>query len=104
VNTSVQQLSVHTSGIRIAIRSLLSWLEAETVDSEEVEEVRHELLAILSACGDLLSDLQDHIAKTLGSEDALNFKGAYKYVWNEDLIKEIAETLHHQETAIILIL
>jgi hypothetical protein len=104
VNSSVQQLSVHISAIRIAARSLSSWLEAETVGSEEVEEVRHELLAILSACGDLLSDLQDHITRTLTSEDALNFKGACKYIWNEDLIKQIAETLHHQETAIILIL
>jgi hypothetical protein len=103
-NAAVAQLSVHVSAIRVAARSLSSWLEDETIGSDEVEEVRYELLAVLSACGDLLSDLQDHLAKALAGAEAVNFRGASRYIWDEDLIKETANTLHHQETAVILIL
>lgn len=58
----VKQLAVHVSAVRVAARSLFSWLEDDAVGSEEVEDVKSELLEVLSACCSLLSDWQDHVA------------------------------------------
>ena len=40
----VQQLSVHMAAVRVAARSLSSWLEDDAVGSGEVEDVKRELL------------------------------------------------------------
>jgi hypothetical protein len=104
-NSKVRQLSVHVAAVRVAARSLSSWLEDGVVGSEEVEDVKSELLEVLSACGNLLSDLQDHVAKALvGAEENVSFRGTVHYIWDEDIIKETTETLHHQETVLILML
>jgi hypothetical protein len=103
-NSKVKQLSVHVAAVRVAARSLSSWLEDDAVGSEEVEDVKRELLEVLSACCNLLSDLQDHVAKALAGAESVGFKGAITYIWDEDIIRETAETLHHQETALILML
>ncbi|KAH7068975.1 hypothetical protein BKA63DRAFT_98835 [Paraphoma chrysanthemicola] len=97
-------LSVHVAAVRVAARLLSSWLEEDAVGSEEVEDVKTELLQVLSACCSLLSDLQDHVAKALAGAESVAFKGAVTFIWDEDLIKETMETLHHQETALVLIL
>lgn len=103
-NARVRQLSVHVAAVRVAARSLSSWLEEDVVGSEEVEDVKSELLEVLSACCSLLSDLQDLVAKALAGAETVGFKGAVTYIWDEDIIKESMETLHYQETALILIL
>lgn len=95
---------MHVSAIRVAARSLSSWLEEDAVGSEEVEEIKEELLEVLSACCELLSDLQDHVTKVVAGTESVSFKGAVSYIWNENMIKEALQTLHQQETAIILIL
>lgn len=104
VNAKIRQLSVHVSAVRVAARSLSSWLEDDEIGSDEVEDVKRDLLDVLSACCDLLSDLQDHVAKALAGAESVGFKGAVTYVWDEEIIKEATDTLHHQETALILML
>jgi hypothetical protein len=103
-NSKVRQLSVHVAAVRVAARSLSSWLEEDAIGSEEVEDVKSELLEVLSACCGLLSDLQDHVTKALAGVENVGFKGAVTYMWDEDIVKETMEMLHHQETAILLIL
>lgn len=100
----VQQLSVHLAAVRVAARSLSSWLEDETVGSEEVEDVKEQLSEVLSACYSLLSDLHDHVVKALAGADKVGFRGAVNYIWDDEIINETTDTLHHQETAIILML
>jgi hypothetical protein len=104
VNTKIRHLSIHVSAVRVAARSLSFWLEGDAVGSHEVENVKRDLLDVLSACCDLLSDLQDHVAKALAGAEDVGFKGAVTYIWDEEIIKEATETLHHQETALILML
>lgn len=101
-NAKVQQLHVHISAIRVAARSLSSWLENDAIGSEEVEDVKSEPLDVLSSCGNLLFDHQDHITRALAGAGNVGFKGAVNYIWDEDIIKETTDTLHHQETALIL--
>lgn len=103
-NARVRQLSVHVAAVRVAARSLSSWLEEDVVGSEEVEDVKNELFQVLSACCSLLSDLQDLVAKALAGAETVGFKGAVSYIWDEDIMKESMETLHYQETALVLIL
>lgn len=103
-NTKVRQLSVHIAAVRVAARSLSSWLEEDAVGSDEVEDVKNELSQVLSACCSLLSDLQDFVAKALAGAETVGFKGAVAYIWDEEIIKESMETLHYQETALVLIL
>jgi hypothetical protein len=100
----VKQLSVHVAAVRIAARSLSSWLEGDAVGSEEVEEIKGELLEVLTACSSLLLDLQEHVAKALAGAENMGFTGAVHYIWDEDIIKETTETLHQQETVLILML
>ena len=100
----VQQLSSHVSAIRVATRSLSSWLEAEAVRSEEVAEVKDELLHVLRACYELLSDLEDYVSRAITGAEFLTFKGRVSFLWNADVIQETTQTLHQQETAILLIL
>jgi hypothetical protein len=100
----VKQLSVHVAAVRIAARSLSSWLEDDAVGSEEVEDVKGELFEVLTACSSLLLDLQEHVAKALSGAENVGFGGAVHYIWDEDIIKETTETLHHQETVLILML
>lgn len=99
-----KQLSVHVSAIRTAARSLSTWLEDDIVGSEDVEVVKRDLAEVLYACCDLLSDLQDLLAKALAGAESVGFKGMVRYVWNEETIKETTELLHHQETALLLML
>jgi len=103
-NRKVKQLSVHVAAVRVAARSLSSWLEDDAVGSEEVEDVKHELLEVLTASCSLLSDLQEHIEKALRSADTVGLKGAIHYIWDEDIIHEASETLHHQESVLMLML
>ena len=103
-NSKIGQLSIHISAIRVAARSLSSWLEADAVGSEEVEDVKGELLDVLSACCNLLSDLQDFVVKVLAGTESVGFKGAAMYIFDEEMIKETTETLHHQENALLLML
>jgi hypothetical protein len=100
----VKQLSVHVAAVRIAARSLSSWLEDDAVGSEEVEDVKGELFEVLTACSSLLLDLQEHVARALSGAENVGFKSAVHYIWDEDIIKETTETLHHQETVLILML
>jgi hypothetical protein len=44
----VKQLSVHVSALRVTARALCSWLEGESVGSDDVEEVKESLLEVLS--------------------------------------------------------
>jgi hypothetical protein len=81
-NKNVRQILVHISAIRIAARSLSSWLEDDAVGSDEVEDVKNELLQVLSACCDLLSDLQDLVVKALAGAENVGFKGAVSYIWD----------------------
>lgn len=104
VDKKVYQLSIHVSALRVAARSLSSWLEDDAVGSDEVEEIKGELLEVLSACCELLSDLQDHVSSALAGAEKVDFKGAVSYIWNEDIIKETTQTLHQQEVALLLIL
>lgn len=103
-DSKVKQLSVHVAAVRIAARSLSSWLEGDTIGSEEVEDVKHELLEVLTACCSLLEDLRSHVAEALKGAENVGFKGAVHYIWDEDVIKDTTETLHHQETVLILML
>ncbi|KAF2109454.1 hypothetical protein BDV96DRAFT_636132 [Lophiotrema nucula] len=103
-NKKVRQLSTHVSAVRVAARSLSAWLEDDAVGSEHIEHVKRELLDVLSACCDLLSDLQDHVAKALAGAEHVGFKGAVDYIWDEDIVEESVETLHHQEVALLLML
>lgn len=100
----VQQLSVHLAAVRVAARSLSWWLEDEAVGSEEVEDVKGQLSEVLSACCILLSDLHDHVTKALAGTEKVGFRGAVNYIWDDEIINETTDTLHHQETAIILML
>ena len=100
----ILQLSSHVSAVRVAARSLSSWLEADAVGSDEVEEVKGELLQVLQACADLLSDLQDYTSKALVAAEHLTFKGKISLLWNGDVIGEALQMLHYQETGILLML
>jgi len=100
----VQQVSTHVSAIRIAARSLSDWLEDDAVGEEKVEVVKEELLQVLAACGELLSDLESYFSKALAGAEKMRFVGTVSYVWNETVIKETTQTLHQQETALVLIL
>lgn len=100
----IRHLSIHVSAIRLAVRSLSSWLENDTIGSEEVEEINGELLEVLSACCEILSDLQDHVSKIRAGAESVGFKGSLQFIWDEDIIVEAAHTLHQQEVAILLIL
>jgi len=101
---SVQQVSTHVSAIRVAARSLSNWLEDDAVGEEKVEEVKEEMLQVLTACNELLSDLEDYVVKALAGAEKMRFRGRVSYLWNESVIKETTQTLHQQETALILIL
>lgn len=101
---SVRQLSVHVSAIRVAAQSLSSWLEEDAVGSAEVAEIKSCLLDVLSACCDLLLELQNYIASALAGAETVGFRGAVSYAWNEGVIKETTQTLHHQEVALLLML
>jgi len=100
----VRLLSVHVSAVRLAARSLSSWLEEDSVDSEEVEEIKGELLEVLAACCEILSDLQDHVSKIQTGAENIGFKGSLQFIWDEDIIGEATQTLHQQEVAMLLIL
>jgi hypothetical protein len=103
-DNKVKQLSVHVAAVRIAALSLSSWLDDDAVGSEEVEDVKGELFEVLTACSSLLLDLQECVAKALSGAENVGFGGAVHYIWDEDIIKETTETLHHQETVLILML
>lgn len=97
-------ITLRPAAIRVAVRSLSTWLEDGTIGSEAVEDVKEQLLEVISVCCELLSDLQDHVAKAIAGAESVGFKGAISYIWDEEIIKETTETPHHQETAIILML
>lgn len=101
---NIRQLSVHVSAIRVAARSLSSWLEEDAVESAEVEELKESLLEVLSACCELLYDLQNYVTSVLAGSDQVGFRSATSYAWNEDVINEVSQTLHQQEVALLLIL
>jgi hypothetical protein len=100
----VQQLSTHISAIRVASRSLSLWLEADAIGSDEVEEVKGELLQVLQSCCDLLSEIQDYVCKATTGAENLSFRGKVSFLWQGNVIQDAVQTLHHQETAILLIL
>lgn len=100
----IRQLSVHVSAIRLAARSLSSWLEDDSVGSEEVEEIKGELLEVLTACCEILSDLQDHVSKIRTGAEGVGVKGSLQFIWDEDIIQDMTRTLHQQEVAALLIL
>lgn len=100
----IRQLSIHVSAVRLAARSLSSWLEDDLVGSEEVEEIKGELLEVLAACCEILSDLQDHVSKIRTGADSIGLKGSLQFVWDEKIIEDATGTLHQQEVAILLIL
>jgi hypothetical protein len=101
---SVQQVSTHVSAIRVAARALSAWMEDDAIDEEKMEEVKDELLQVLIACDELLTDLEGYVVKALAGADKMRFGGRVSYLWNEKVIKETSQTLHQQETALILIL
>jgi len=101
---SVQQVSTHMSTIRVVARSLSNWLEDDAVGEEKVEEIKEEMLQVLIACNELLSDLEDCVVKALAGAEKMKFGGRVSYLWNESVIKETTQTLHQQGTALILIL
>lgn len=72
--------------------------------SEEVEEIKRELLEVLAACYEILSDLQDRVSKLRAGTENVRVKGSLQFIWNEDIIQEATNTLHQQEVAILLIL
>jgi hypothetical protein len=101
---SVQQVSTHVSAIRVAARALSAWIEDDAVDEEKMEEVKEELLQVLIACDELLTDLEGYVVKALAGDDKMQFGDRVSYLWNENVIKETSQTLHQQETALLLIL
>ncbi|KAF2829391.1 hypothetical protein CC86DRAFT_404033 [Ophiobolus disseminans] len=76
----VLQLSTHVKAVRVVSRLLSTWLEGEAVGSEEVEEVKKDLLEILEACGNLLLELEEHVTGALGEAERVGVKGALQYI------------------------
>lgn len=72
--------------------------------SEDVEEIKAELLEVLAACCEILSDLQDHVSKIRTGADNIGVMGSLQLIWDEDVIGDATRTLHQQEVAILLIL